>query len=133
LKTDVTDIDSFATKFVMALKPKSYKFIIGDNAPVRDADGQQVVEEINGEKVPKYTTRPGIRTHLGFLSQDIKLAADTAGVENYAGWGLADKNDPDSMQSIRMGMLLPVVTSVVQKHEAVIATLEARLTALENK
>jgi hypothetical protein len=125
--------------FVKALRPVSYKWIEGKKVPIVDS------VDANGDNVYRsdddnnwiYQSRAGARKHWGFIAQEVKQAVDNAGVD-FAGWTLADKDDPDSTQSLRYEEFIAPLTKALQEAIAKIETLEtqnasfeARLTALE--
>jgi hypothetical protein len=75
--------------------------------------------------------RAGARTHYGLVAQEVKAALDEAGAGDFAGWVLADRNDPGSMQGLRMDQFLAPLIRSVQELAARNADLEARVAALE--
>ena len=70
---------------------------------------------------------PGKRLHHGFLAQDVKRAADAAGVD-FGGHVMEDPADPDSVQGLRDTQLIALVKAV-QERSAEVDALRARLTA----
>ena len=116
-KTAVAD-STLATDFVKSLRPVSYKWIEGGKRDTgeRDEDNNFICESV-----------PGQRTHWGFIAQEVKQAADDAGVD-FGGWVLADKDDPDSQQALRYDQFIAPLTAALQEAIAKIETLEQRLT-----
>ena len=125
--------------FVKALRPVSYKWIEGKKVPIvdgTDENGDNIYRsDADGNWV--YNSRDGARRHWGFIAQEVKQAVDDAGVD-FAGWSLADKDDPDSRQSLRYEEFIAPLTKALQEAIAKIETLEtqnadllARVTALE--
>ena len=120
------------TDFVKALRPVSYKWIGGKNVPIVDGTDE------NGDNIYKtddysnwvYESRAGARKHWGFIAQEVKQAVDNAGVD-FAGWTLADKDDPDSTQSLRYEEFIAPLTKALQEAITKIETLEAKVAALE--
>ena len=118
--------------FVKALRPVSYKWIEGKKVPIVDS-----VDE-NGDNVYRsdddnnwvYESRAGARKHWGFIAQEVKQAVDDAGVD-FAGWTLADKDDPDSTQSLRYEEFIAPLTKALQEAIAEIETLKTKVAALE--
>ena len=45
-------------------------------------------------RVKREVARAGARTHYGLVAQEVKAALDAAGAGDFAGWVLADRNDP---------------------------------------
>jgi hypothetical protein len=126
-KTDIADAQ-IGADFIKALRPVSYKWIDGGKRDTggRDEDGNYIYESV-----------PGIRTHWGFIAQEVKQAVDAAGVD-FGGWVLTDKDDPDSQQALRYDQFIAPLTKALQEAltrietlETANASLEARLTALE--
>ena len=127
VETSVLGID-----FVKALRPVSYKWIEGKKVAIVDN-----VDE-NGDNVYRtdadnnwvYDSRDGARKHWGFIAQEVKQAVDDAGVD-FAGWTLADKDDPDSTQSLRYEEFIAPLTKALQEVIAKNEALEARIAVLE--
>ena len=71
--------------------------------------------------------KAGVRTHYGFVAQEVKAALDAAGVGDFAGWVLSDKNDPGSTQGLRTDQFIAPLIKAVQELAARVAMLEARL------
>ena len=91
----------------------------GENIYRTDDDGNWV-----------YESRDGARRHWGFIAQEVKQVVDDASVD-FAGWSLADKDDPDSTQSLRYEEFIAPLTKALQEVIAKNEALEARIAALE--
>lgn len=117
LKTSVDALGDKAVRFVNALRPVSYKVAV--------AKTEILETDENGEAV-RMEERPGARTHWGFIAQEVKDAMTQANIEDAAAWTLADKNDPESMQSLRYEELIAPLVKAVQ-------VLAAKVEALEGK
>lgn len=104
LKTNVNN-SVLGLDFINSLRPVSYKFIEGG----LDESGASV---------------PGSRTHWGLIAQEVKSSVDSAGVEDFAGWVLLEKNNPDSEQALRYEEFIAPLIKAVQE-------LTARVEALE--
>lgn len=111
-KTDVAD-SALGLSFVRALRPVQYRLAVGENRvvldtegkPMHDRDGRPVVEPV-----------PGSRTHFGLLAQQVKQVLDAAGVgDDFAGWCLADKADPQSQQALRYGEFIALIIKALQE------------------
>lgn len=120
LKTDIADLAT-GTPLIKSLRPRSFRFIEGNRIVRRGADNK-VVKDENGNDI--YDIFPGIRLHHGFIAQEVKGALDKNGIENWAGWCLANKDDPESTQFLRPEMLIASLIKAFQE-------LEGRITALE--
>jgi hypothetical protein len=114
LKTDVSN-SILGLNFINLLNPISYKWIVGGGIPTYDENSNLIsVEDV-----------PGVRTHYGFLAQEIKAVLDeVAPGQDFAGWVLADMNDPDSTQSLRYEEFISPIVKAIQE-------LSSRLDALE--
>jgi hypothetical protein len=109
LKTDVLSSD-LGLEFINKLNPVSYKFIEG---------GKEIVD---GDPV----SVPGTRTHYGLIAQEVKQVLEQTGIEDFAGWVLLDKEDPDSEQALRYEEFISPLIKAVQE-------LTARVKALEEQ
>lgn len=119
-KIDIKN-SALGTEFIKSLKPVSYKWKNVDNKTTIDKNGIQKTEII-----------PGKRDHWGFIAQDVKKASDKAGVE-FAGWILADKNNPDSQQGLRYDEFIAPIVKALQEALERIDTLEDELDKLKGK
>lgn len=138
LKTEVRD-STLGLKFIEALRPVSYKWIVGGNRATLEEDGTEEEpgyttvegEEIPPKTKPKYkntiTEIPGKRTHWGLVSQDVRAALTALGVEDFAGYVLDDKDDPDSTQSLRYHEFIGPMIKAIQELSAKVKKLEAQL------
>lgn len=114
-KKDILE-SNLGLNFINALNPVSYKWIIGGRKAVYDEESTSV---IGSEDIP------GARTHYGFLAQDVKSALNSvAAGQDFSGWLLADKNDPESEQALRYEEFISPMVKAIQE-------LSARLDALE--
>ena len=132
-KTDITD-SVLGTDFIKSLRPVSYKWIVGGTEPRYKVSRKGVKTIIKDENDnPVYDEVPGVRTHYGFIAQEVKQAVDASGVEDFAGWVLEDKEDPDSGQSLRYTELIAPLTKALQESIAKIEELEQRVRDLESR
>jgi len=116
LKKNISN-SNLGLNFINLLNPISYKWKIGGGIPIYDEESGFV---IGSEPIP------GERTHYGFLAQEIKQALDQVSPgQDFGGWVLADKNDPDSTQSLRYEEFISPIVKAIQE-------LSARLDALES-
>lgn len=119
-KTDVQDA-ALGLSFIKALRPVSYRMVVGSQEPDGGVDA-------NG--LPTVTPKPGVRTHYGLIAQEVKAAVDAANAGDFAGWLMADKNDPNSAQMLRYGEFISPLIKAVQELSAKVEALEARVTEL---
>lgn len=82
----------------------------------------------------------GDRPHWGFGAQSVKEVMDALGIEDFAGWTLADKKDPESRQGLRYEQFIPLLTKAIQELSvqnktmgSLIGEMSSRLDALEKK
>jgi hypothetical protein len=116
-KTDVAP-SSLGLDFVRQLSPVSYKFKVGQN----------ILTSSN-----EYVPTPGIRTHYGFIAQDVKTVLDNNNVSDFGGWILSDKNDPESLQGLRYEEFIAPLTKAIQEMYNKIQVLENKITTLESR
>jgi hypothetical protein len=133
LKTDITN-SQLGLSFINKLRPVSYKWIVGGNAitgyveeEIKDESGKV----IRISKVPQLSPMPGVRTHYGLISQEVKAAIDSENVGDFAGWVLSDKDEPTSTQNLRYGEFISPMIKAIQELSAKVNTLEAELAALK--
>jgi hypothetical protein len=120
IKKDIYDSE-LGLNFINALRPVSYKLISGGKV-YKDGAEKTVID--NKIVEPEMVDRPGIRTHWGFLAQEVKEAVDACGVEDFAGWQLDDVSDSESGQSLVHHEFLGPIVKAIQE-------LSSRLDALE--
>lgn len=100
---------------------------------MRDVSGRPVYHQVQRtrkakaiRKVVVEQDRAGLRTHYGFVAQQVKQALDSLGVEDFAGWTLADAGDAESRQGLRLDQFIaPLYTAVRQLSEQ-LSALETR-------
>jgi hypothetical protein len=119
-KKDILSSD-LGLAFINDLNPVSYRFIVGQNKEVLDANGDHVLDE-NGK--PTYEAEPGVRYHYGLISQEVKQAIDLHTQKDFAGWILYDPSDPTSGQGLRYGEFIAPLIKAVQELSARVALLE---------
>ena len=134
LKTDVID-SPLGLSFIDKLRPVAYRWIVGQN--VEDGYDEQVILDENGDvrqlvKIPRFRPVPGVRMHYGLISQEVKAALDQEAVEDFAGWVLGDKNDPDSEQSLRMSEFIAPMIQAIKELKTELDQTKARLAELES-
>ncbi len=81
------------------------------------------------EERPTYeeviTPREGVRTHFGLLAQEVKAALPEG--QDFAGWALADKDDPESTQFLNYSQLIAPMIKAIQELNAKVEALEAQI------
>ena len=88
-----------------------------------NAKGEEIIETISSE---------GVRTHYGFIAQDVKAALDSEGVgDNFAGWVLDDKDDPESKQNLRYSEFISPLTKAVQELSDMVESLQQEVNTLK--
>lgn len=128
LKTDVTDTP-LGLDFIDSLRPVSYKWLVGRNEIVKDADGHPVIDGLDENDKPIYQTVavPGVRTHYGLIAQEVKQALDASGVVDFAGWVQDDLADSDSTQSLSYEQFIAPMVKAIQELSARVAELEKKI------
>jgi hypothetical protein len=133
-KTDIVDCP-LGLDFILDLEPKFFKIKVASNIvdPTWTPDPNYVPGP--GEPLmqrPPAIPVPGVRDHSGLIAQNVRAALDRAGIADWAGWGLDDKDDPDSRQHLRYeSFIAPLIKSVHQVCDRLDA-MEQRLSKLEN-
>jgi hypothetical protein len=159
LKTEIIDTP-LGLDFILALRPKAYKLLHGgteiqmvdeeveveeaildangepvcDRVPYIDAKGKEAVRLVpQMQTVTKVVQRPvevkvpGKRQHFGLIAQEVLEALN--GVD-FGGHVLADKDDPDSQQSLRYEQFIPILIKAVQELKAANDNLAAEVAVL---
>ena len=72
---------------------------------------------------------PGKRKHFGLVAQEVKEAFEQSGfsTDEYSGWGIADKEDPNSQQNISLDEFVGILLKAVQELSAKVEELESKL------
>jgi hypothetical protein len=104
--------------FINRLKPTEYTNIYPRWIDEDEADAN------NFEKVLEWEV--GHRLRSGLIAQEVKQALADEGAGDYAMWGLADKDDPESFQALSYHEFIAPLIKAVQE-------LSQRLETLENK
>jgi len=113
-KTDIRDSD-LGLSFIERLRPVAFRWINGHNE-VKVLEPEDTENSIPA--VLEITPIPGIRSHYGFLAQEVKQALDAEGVADFAGWTLDDPDDPNSRQGLRYDHLeAPMVRAIQELSE----------------
>ncbi|MDR8395521.1 tail fiber domain-containing protein [Paraburkholderia sp. USG1] len=129
-KSDIENA-SLGLDFINALRPVSYKFKVGGTDVVRqvyrDDDGVECDTDAEGARAAEMITkdRPGTRTHWGLIAQEVKQVVDAAGVD-FAGWTIADPEDPDSLQGLRYDQFIAPLIKAVQQLSAEVEALKSK-------
>jgi trimeric autotransporter adhesin len=97
--------------FVTALRPVSYKWNVGENLVTYDENQQEIV-----------TPRVGVRTHYGFIAQEVK-AAIPEGVD----FGGFVQEPNDGMMSLRYHEFIGPLVKAIQEQQAIIEGMAAKL------
>jgi hypothetical protein len=113
-KKDITTTD-LGLNFINSLSPVSYRFKVGENLVEKDENNNLII-----------TAKPGTRKHYGLIAQQVKEVLDEANVEDFGGWVLIDKNNPDSEQALRYEEFISPLIKAVQELTARVKSLEDR-------
>lgn len=128
LKKDIEDA-SLGLDFIEALRPVSYKFIVGSNEVEKDQNGNPIIigTDEKGGEIHKLKPIPGVRRHWGFIAQEVKQVIDQSGVEDFAGWSMSNINDPDSKQSLSYEQFISPLVKAVQELSQKVKELELKI------
>lgn len=104
--------------FVRGLKPVSYRWKTGGLKSItrytEDPMGKGD-QDVGPCAENHFQALPGERTHFGLIAQDVKALLDAHDVTDFAGWTLADKDDPESQQGLRYDQFIPILIRAVQE------------------
>ncbi|SER55346.1 hypothetical protein SAMN05216409_1472, partial [Pseudomonas lutea] len=84
---------------------------------------QKIQEPVYGDET---TFDSGKRTHFGMIAQQVKEAMAAVGIDDFAGWTLADAENPDSRQGLRYEQFIPVLINAVKELSAQVKELQQR-------
>lgn len=115
LKTSVQNSD-LGLDFIKSLNPVKYKW--------------NGIKEQSGEEENDIIIREGLRYHYGFIAQELKSSFSSF-VDDFGGWALSDKNDPDSTQMVVYEELISPIVKAIQELSNKVDSLENRLAILE--
>ena len=101
--------------FVNSLRPVSYKWNVGENVVTYNDDGEPVV-----------TPRSGVRTHYGFIAQEVKAV-----IPDDVDFGGFVEEPNDGQMSLRYHEFIGPLVKAIQEQQTIITQLTARITALE--
>lgn len=119
---DILGTTPLGLEFINGLQPVAYRYKVGGNTVVGfDEDNKPIVEP-----------RPGVRIFHGFKSQQVKQLVDALGVEDFGGWLLEDKEDPESGQALRYTEFVAPLVRAVQELYQEVQTLKQKVAALES-
>jgi hypothetical protein len=124
-KTDVAD-SPLGLSFIDSLRPVSYRWIVGRQEIVKDAEGNPIIigESPEGKPIFEMQEIPGVRLHYGFIAQEVKQAVDASGVEDFAGWVQDDLTNPNSTQSLSYEQFIAPMAKAIQELSARVQQLE---------
>jgi hypothetical protein len=97
LKDDIEE-SVLGLTFINSLNPVSYKMKVGR----REVQPDGTVTEI-----------PGVRTHYGFIAQEVGELVQSSGGDDFAGWIMSNPNDDESAQSLNyLEFISPIVKAI---------------------
>jgi hypothetical protein len=118
-KTDIKD-SVLGLNLMRLLRAVSYRKIVGQIAVSDDGNNTE-------------TLMPGIRTHYGLLSQQVKEALDTLNLGDFAGWVLEDVNNPDSAQALRYEQFICPLIKATQELDTKTQVLDTKIQEFDIK
>ena len=122
LKNSIQDSD-LGLSFVEALTPRKYKLNKGEATLTKEGKEGEPEE---------YSYAPGKRFHYGLIAQEVEEVLDKQGIDKnlFGAWHLADKNDPDSSQSLKYHEFISPLIKAVQELSEKVVELEKKVTDL---
>lgn len=122
-KKNILGTTPLGLEFINKLEPISYRYKVGGNTIIGyDEDNKPILQP-----------RAGQRIFYGFKAQQVKQVVDSLGVEDFGGWVLDEKDDPNSGQSLRYTEFIAPLVKAVQELSAQVVALQAKVAELENK
>ena len=115
-KTDIID-SPLGADFIRSLRPVAYKWKIGGYTSTYDDEGKETI-----------TPNPGVRTHYGFIAQEVKQAT---GSTDFGGWLQEDLDDPESKQSLRLHEFISPIVKALQEALDEIDNLKVEVAVLK--
>lgn len=108
---------------INALKPRVY---LMKNSP---GDSKVVSVDSETNQWEYEPVGPGKRKHFGLVAQEVKEAFEQSGfpTDEYSGWGISDKDNPDSQQNLNLDEFIGILIKSVQELSAKVQELESRL------
>jgi len=129
VKDNIVDC-ALGLEFINGLEPKFYKLKVASRTEdpnwTPDPEGPEMQQ-------PQLVDVPGVRTHSGLIAQQVKATLESMGIADWAGWSLADKNDPASRQSLRYEEFIAPLIKSVQELSSQVVALQQRIAELESK
>ena len=122
LKNNI-QVSDLGLSFVEALTPRKYKLNKGEATLIKEAkDGEP----------EEYSYAPGKRFHYGLIAQEVEQVLDEQGVDKnlFGAWHLADKDDPNSNQSLKYHEFISPLIKAVQELSEKVSVLEKKVTDL---
>lgn len=111
IKVDIKDLN-YGLNFVKVLRPVSYRMKFGgQNVETYSINSHSDSNTNNQSVIVK--TQEGIRTHFGLISQDVQKVIPEG--LNFAGWCLANTQDPESEQSLVYQEFIPPMIKAIQE------------------
>lgn len=98
---------------------------IADHCEIQKSSGASHCSETEISVSSDYVPRPGLRTHAGFIAQDVRRALDAQGLD-FGVWGIEDLGNPDSRQWLRPDQLIAVLWAATKQIRAEFEALKAR-------
>lgn len=119
--------------FVRELDPIAYRWKVGGNVMeskrVPNPDDPDNRENDLTIEEPKPVA--GKRIHYGLSAQKVKALLDKHKVEDFGGWVLTDKDDPDSEQGLRYEQFVPILIKATQELAATVDMLTREIAELK--
>ena len=130
-KIDITNSD-LGLNFINLLRPVKYRKKYEPAVPLKNTEGEIMLDKNGNRIVDKSHNYEGERMHYGLIAQEVKSALDQIGVgDNFAGWALADANNPESMQNLAYDKFISPMIKSIQELSSKIDILQEELDNLK--
>jgi Chaperone of endosialidase len=122
IKNSIEDTPS-VLNLIKALKPRTFFM---NSSP---GDSRVILVDPETNQLEYEPVGPGKRKHFGLIAQEVKEAFEQSGfpTDEYSGWAIADKEDPDSQQAINLDEFIGILIKSVQELSVKVEELESRL------
>ena len=119
IKNSIEDTPS-VLNLIKALKPRTFFM---NSSP---GDSRVILVDPETNQWEYEPVGAGKRKHFGLVAQEVKEAFEQSGfpTDEYSGWAIADKEDPDSQQAINLDEFIGILIKSVQELSAKVAQLE---------
>jgi len=124
---DIDGVVPLGLAFLRDLEPVAYRWKVGGHQIATEmTPAPEDRPDVGPCAIDLLTPKPGARTHYGLIAQQVRSTLDAHDIDDFGGWTLADRDDPDSEQGLRYDQFVPILIRAVQE-------LSAEVEALRNQ